>query len=281
MKVLYVLLLGLLPLTPLRAALPLEVTVTKPTQFELMRDGHPKGSISLEPGAKLEVIDLADDYLLVRYRNANGRVRVSCTDLSPDAMNDEPAQPAAKPKPGKKPPPAAVPAAPVTPPHVAANALERALAGKLVHLEGGALRSFDGARLAGVKFYALYFSASWCPPCREFTPGLVDAYGKIRELYPEFELVLVNRDQSAQDMEAYMRGDGMQWPALGWDAIRFAGEINRYAGEGIPDLVLVNENGQVLSDSFRDGSYVGPDTVLDDTWKILRDYRRQNPRRKF
>jgi nucleoredoxin len=281
MKVLYVLLFGLLPVAALRAALPLEVTVTKPTQFELMRDGHPKGSISLEPGAKLEVIDLADDYLLVRYRNANGRVRVSCTDLSPDAMSDEPVPPVAHPKPGKKPPPAAVPAAPATPPHIAANALERALAGKLVHLEGGALRPFDAARLAGVKFYAIYFSASWCPPCREFTPGLVDAYGKIRELYPEFELVLVNRDRSAQDMEAYMRGDGMQWPALGWDAIRFAGEINRYAGEGIPDLVLVNENGQVLSDSFRDGSYVGPDTVLDDTWKILRDYRRQNLRRKF
>jgi hypothetical protein len=145
MKVLYVLLLGFLPAAPLLAALPLEVTVTKPTQFELMRDGHPKGSISLEPGAKLEVIDLADDYLLVRYRNANGRVRVSCTDLSPDTMNDEPAQPAEKPKTVTKPPPAAVPPAPVPPPpHVAANALERALAGKLVHLEGGALRSFDG-----------------------------------------------------------------------------------------------------------------------------------------
>ena len=89
----------------------------------------------------------------------------------------------------------------------------------------------------------------------------------------------MNRDRTAQDMEAYMRDDHMQFPAIAWDSIQFASEINRYAGEGIPDLVLVDENGRVLSDSFRDGSYAGPDAVLDDTWKVLRDYRRQNPRR--
>jgi nucleoredoxin len=243
MKALSLLLLLLGPAVSVRAALPMEVTVTQPTQLQLMRGDHVSGTISVAPGAKLEVVDLADEYLIVRYRNATP-----------------------------------APVAPA-PGHTAANALERALAGKLVHLEGGVLRPFSLAQLAGVKFYAIYFSASWCPPCREFTPGLVDAYGKIRELYPEFELVLVNRDRTPQDMEAYMRDDRMQFPAIGWDSIRFAAEINRYAGEGIPDLVLVDENGRVLSDSFRDGGYVGPDAVLDDTWKFLRDYRRQNPRR--
>jgi len=277
MKLPYLLLLGFLPVASLLAALPTEVTVTTPAQFELMRDGRVSGTISLAPGAKLEVIDVTGDYVLVRYRNANGRVLMARTDMSPDAMSEEPLPPVAPPKPGRKPPPAAATPAPVPAP---ATALERILAGKLVHLAGGALRPFDGARLAGVKFYAIYFSASWCPPCREFTPGLVDAYGKIRELYPEFELVLVCRDRSAPEMEAYMRGDGMQWPALGWNAIRGADEINGYAGDGIPCLVLVDANGRVLSDSYRWGRYVGPDAVLDDTWKILRDYRRQNPRRK-
>ncbi|MFI5357645.1 MAG: hypothetical protein ACHQ4G_09945 [Opitutales bacterium] len=86
MKVPYVLLLGFLPVATMRAALPAEVTVTTPAQFELMRNGHVSGTISLAVGARLEVIDVADDYLLVRYRNTNGRVLTARTDLPPGAM---------------------------------------------------------------------------------------------------------------------------------------------------------------------------------------------------
>jgi nucleoredoxin len=264
MKLLYALLLAFVPMVSLRAALPPEVTITKPTKFEILRDGIVSGSFELSPGKKLEVVDLVDDYLLVRYRNANGRVLPANTDLPPQAMDEEMGQAksgAPRPSAGR-----------------AANAMERALAGKLVHLEGGSLRPFDRKQLGGVKFYALYFSASWCGPCRAFTPRLVEAYARIRELYPEFEVVLVNHDQSPREMEDYMRGDAMQWPALGWTTIASAGEINSYGGDGIPDLVLVDENGRVLSDSYRHGNYVGPSAVLNDIWKILREYREQNPR---
>ncbi len=274
MKYFSLLLLGLLSGVSLRAALPMEVTVTQPTSFEIMRDGRASGSFSLAPGTKLEVIDVEDDYLLVRYRNANGRVHIGHTDLPPGAMADE-TKPAVPAKPTKK-AGAAVKAAGVS--SVPANAMERALGKKLVHYDGGIMRSFDGARLAGVKFYALYFSASWCPPCRAFTPRLIEAYAQIRAQYPEFELVLVNRDESEQAMLEYMRGDAMKWPAVGWNALRGVPEIDRYAGDGIPDLVLVDENGQVLSDSYRNGGYVGPGVVLNDTVKILRDYRSQHPR---
>ena len=264
MKLLDVLLLAFVPAVSLRAALPQEVTITKPAKFEILREGIVSGSFSLTPGMKLEVVDLVDDYLLVRYRNANGRVLPAYTNLPPQAMDEEMTQA----KSGEPRPSAGR----------TANPMERALAGKLVHLEGGALRPFDRNHLAGVKFYALYFSASWCGPCRAFTPSLVEAYGKIREQFPEFELVLVNHDQSPEDMEAYMRGDAMRWPALNWHAIASASEINSYGGDGIPDLVLVDENGRVLSDSYRHGNYVGPHAVLNDIWKILRDYREQNPR---
>lgn len=48
----------------------------------------------------------------------------------------------------------------------------------------------------------------------------------------------------------------------------------------VPCLVLLDDNGTVLSDTNRSGSYVGPNAVLDDTWKILRDFRRKNRRVK-
>ncbi len=261
----------------LGAALPDEITVTAPTRLELVRGDKVTGSIGLEPGAKLSLVDLAGGYALVRYRNVNGRVPADRTDLpraeaAPAATEAAPVLPREA---VPAPPPAVAPAVAVP-----ANALERELAGRLVALEGGALKPVAAARLAGVKFYALYFSASWCPPCREFTPGFVDAYGKIRALYPEFEVVLVSSDHSAADMSAYMRDDHMAWPALRFAAIPAAREITRYCGDGIPCLVLVDENGRVLSDTNRHGSYVGPDAVLDDTWRILRDYRRKNPRVK-
>jgi nucleoredoxin len=264
------------------AALPEEITITAPTRLELVRGDKVTGSIGLDAGERLALVDVVGDYAAVRYRNLNGRVLTAKTDLprvevaQPTAATMETTASA----PVAAAAPAVVAAARPVAAHVPASTLERVLAGKLVGLENGTLRPFDGARLAGVKFYALYFSASWCPPCREFTPGFVDAYGKIRALYPEFEAVLVNYDHSPAEMLAYMRDDRMVWPALRWDAKSGTGEIMHYCGEGIPCLVLVDENGKVLSDTNRWGRYVGPDAVLEDTWKILRDYRRKNPRAK-
>ncbi len=265
-----------------RAGLPEEITIKSAVRLELMRGDKVSGSIALSAGQKLAVIDTAGDYVLVRYRNLNGRVLIDHTDLS-----------RAEPLPVEKPvaiiPAAAAPVKTAEPvpasaagiaPHAPSNRLERALAGKLVRMEDGKLRPFDGARLAGVKFYALYYSASWCAPCREFTPGLVDAYAKIRELYPEFEVVLVNHDRSPAAMFDYLRDDKMAWPALRWSDISGAHDLTRYCGDGIPCLVLVDQDGKVLSDTNRWGRYVGPNAVLDDTWKILRDYRRKNPRVK-
>lgn len=266
------------------AALPVETTVTAPTRLELLNGGKPAGSIGLRVGEKLAVIDVTDGYVSVRYRNLSGRVRAAHTDLPPPEVPAEGVAPQVETVAAPVAPPvvALPPAPPEPPPPVwtASSTFERAFADKLVAVEQGALRRFGPARLAGVKFYGIYFSASWCGPCREFTPSLVDAYGKIRSLYPEFEVVLVNSDRSANEMAAYMRDDRMPWPALDWDKIRSAREITRLAGSGIPCLVLVDGNGKVLSDSYRSGRYVGPHAVVDDTWKILRDYRRTHPRPK-
>lgn len=274
------LLVGLLTAATVRADLPTEVTVRVATQLEVLHGERVSGTVSLEPGTRLELIDVTEEYLLVHYRNTNGRVLAADTDLSANALKEAAAQPVERTKTGRKsrgvlPPVPVPPAQPA--PHV--SAMDRAFYGKLVHLEDGVLRPFDCTGLPAVKFYAIYFSANWCEPCRTVTPGLVEVYGRLRELYPEFELVLVNRDQSAQEMEAYMKDALIQFPALNWDATKLATEINGYAGPGIPCLVLVDENGKVLSDTYRKGVYIGPNVVLEETWQILRDYRRKHPRR--
>ena len=259
---------------------PKMVSVTEATKLEIVRAGKTTGTVGLAAGTKLELVAVEEKWMRVRFRGLEGRVAVADTDFVQPvrAAADEAALVAvAKPEPVnvtvKAPSPLPEVAAVTAP----ATVIERLLTGKLVRWEGTALRPVAADRLVRVKFYAIYFSAGWCPPCREFTPGFVDAYGKIREIYPEFETVFVSNDKSPAEMFAYMRDDHMAWPAVRWDQIRGLKEINRYAGSGIPCLVLVDAEGKVLSDSFRWGRYVGPDAVLEDAWKILRDYRRKNP----
>jgi len=255
------------------AGLPLETTTTQATKFEIMRNGQASGSVGLAQGAQLEVIALDGAYVQVRYRNLTGRVPAAHTELAALAlaMNQAPAAPAAQPEP-------VVETAAAAPAPEAPTVMSRRLQGKLVRLQGNSLQPHEAGRLNGVKFYALYYSASWCGPCRQFTPRLVDAYRSLRNDYPEFELVFVSADNSAGDMKDYMKNDRMAWPALKYDAIRSSGEIMQYCGDGIPCLVLVDEKGKVLSDTNRGGNYVGPQMVLDDTRKLLQKYRQKNPR---
>lgn len=267
------------------SALPAEVSTLQPTRLEILKEGKPAGAIGLRTGESLAVLGSSGEFVLVRYRNLNGRVPAAHTTLPQTPPPAEVAPPVAAPSPpdSTPAPPAVAPALPTAPPPPAparapATAIERALAGKLVALTGGVLRPRPSLPPVEVRFYGLYFSAGWCGPCRRFTPELIDAYGKIRALYPEFEVVFVSRDKSPADLLAYMREERMPWPALEWTTIRATREITRYAGSGIPCLVLIDADGRILSDSYRWGRYVGPDAVLEDTWKLLREHRRRHPR---
>ncbi len=135
--------------------------------------------------------------------------------------------------------------------------------GSLVVQKDGSFEDFHPAALRGVKYWAFYYSASWCPPCRAFTPTLVDFYKGFKPTHPNFELIFVNHDQSEGDMLAYMRDDSMTWPAVRFSDIEQS-KANRYCGSGIPDLVLVDADGKVLSDSFSGSDYLGPQKVMAD-----------------
>jgi nucleoredoxin len=123
--------------------------------------------------------------------------------------------------------------------------------GHLMVLEDGKTKSFDSSTLQNVKYVAFYYSASWCAPCRAFTPKLVDFYKEFKAQHPNFELIFVCHDHDESAMVNYMKTDGMTWPAVRFSDISNSRlGANKYCGSGIPDLVLVDENGKVLSDSF-------------------------------
>lgn len=143
------------------------------------------------------------------------------------------------------------------------------ISGKLVSLKGTSLSPLPSSANTGTRYYALYYSAQWCPPCRKFTPTLVSAYHEIKARHPEFELIFVSNDQSDDDMKAYMRDYKMPWPAVRHNLAQSLKAVTRYSGRGIPHLVFIDADGAVLSTSYVDGKYLGPSKVLADIKKTL------------
>ncbi len=145
------------------------------------------------------------------------------------------------------------------------------LAQHLVILDkNGTLQPFDASDLKDVKYFAFYHSASWCPPCKIFTPKLVDFYKSFKPQHPDFELIFVSHDDAPADMLAYMKADAMTWPAVRFDDIDATKVDDMDPNAGLPDLILTDADGKVLSNTFNGSDYIGPDKVLDDIKSILR-----------
>jgi nucleoredoxin len=140
----------------------------------------------------------------------------------------------------------------------------------LVKSSGSRTKRVNQSELAPKEYYAIYYSAHWCPPCRGFTPKLVDFYEKASKKHDNFEVIFVSSDRSEKDMAGYMKESDMPWLALDFDQKKKSKNLTKFAGGGIPCLVLVDSDGNVLSDSYVNGKYVGPTTVMNDLEKRLK-----------
>ena len=144
------------------------------------------------------------------------------------------------------------------------HAIAALVKGDLVTSQNGGLSTMRDEPLEKKKLIALYFSAKWCGPCRKFTPELVQYYNRVVAAHPEFEIVFVSADRSAAAMESYMRDFQMPWPAVKFEKVAEKEGLRKYAGSGIPSLVVIDAAGKVVSDSYDGKKYLGPAKVLAD-----------------
>ena len=145
-----------------------------------------------------------------------------------------------------------------------ASSIAALVKGDLVTSQSGTTRPYLDAEFEKKKLIGLYFSAHWCGPCRKFTPNLVAFYKKHAAAHPEFEILFVSNDQSALAMEGYMRDMQMPWPAVRYDKVSGNQALKKYAGSGIPCLVVVDETGKVIFDTYAGKNSRGAEAVLGD-----------------
>ncbi|XP_045466964.1 nucleoredoxin-like [Harmonia axyridis] len=96
----------------------------------------------------------------------------------------------------------------------------------------------------GIKGF--YFSANWCPPCRAFTPQLVDMYKLVRKKEPNFEIIFVSSDRSPESFSTCV--GYMPWLAVPFQQSAVRAELAQLYGiRGIPTLLLLDSNGHVIT----------------------------------
>ena len=93
----------------------------------------------------------------------------------------------------------------------------------------------------------VYFSAYWCPPCRRFTPKLVEFYHHMKAQDEDFEIVFVSADRNERSWLKYMKDMRMPWLAVRYGAERAAELSAHYRVQAYPTLVILDEEGKLLS----------------------------------
>lgn len=102
----------------------------------------------------------------------------------------------------------------------------------------------DTTSLDSVPVVALYFSANWCPPCKQFTPKLKQMYQTINASNKKLEIVWVSADEEEEEFDEYY--ETMPWLSIPFDQEDLRGECSEHFGiEGIPRLLILNKDGTV------------------------------------
>lgn len=104
-------------------------------------------------------------------------------------------------------------------------------------------RKVDLADLRG-KVVLVDFWATWCPPCVEEVPQLVETYEKFKGL--GFEIVGISLDEDKAALEKFTAENKMTWPQFfdgkGWEN-EFA---RRFKIQSVPTLWLLDREGKLV-----------------------------------
>ena len=103
--------------------------------------------------------------------------------------------------------------------------------------------------MKSAKLIAFYFSAHWCPPCRTFTPTLASFYNEVNSKEKQIEIVFVSLDRDEKQFNEYFAE--MPWVTLPFQDSRIETFSDQYECQGIPYLVVIKQDGTLVSKTGR------------------------------
>lgn len=136
----------------------------------------------------------------------------------------------------------------------------------------GRLSLVPAEELAG-KVVAVYASAHWCGPCRNFTPLLAQFYCRMKALGRPFEIVFASVDQEEEAMKDYFAK--MPWLALPFDSNEREDFPANFQVQSIPRLLIFGTDGRLL-----ESNAVGQTFLTDAafaSWLRGDTFNRQGP----
>ena len=133
----------------------------------------------------------------------------------------------------------------------------------LIDAEG---KPTDLSKLNG-KIVGLYFSAHWCPPCKVFTPLLVDFRDKNAA---NFEVVFVSSDNTKEEHRKYMAEAQMKWLAVEYKTDPASALMKQFDVKGIPTLVILGPDGKEITRAGRADVTNDPNTALSKWQKAAK-----------
>ncbi|KAG5321355.1 NXN protein, partial [Pseudoatta argentina] len=111
-------------------------------------------------------------------------------------------------------------------------------------------------------FKGIYFSAHWCPPCKAFTPQLVDTYQRIQERGHDFEVIFVSSDRSEDSYNAYT--ETMPWLRIPFNQEERRRKLARaFDVQAIPTLVILDPRDNIITLDGRAELIEDPEGLLD------------------
>jgi nucleoredoxin len=130
--------------------------------------------------------------------------------------------------------------------------MDQLLGSKLLTKVGGPTKATDEL-LKDKDLVLLYFSASWCPPCKAFSPLLVEFYNAHAKT-TKLEVIYISSDRTIPSFEDYYKS--MPWLAVPFEPGSAAIKQNLAAVfgiQGIPMLIVIDaKTGEFITANARE-----------------------------
>lgn len=128
---------------------------------------------------------------------------------------------------------------------VGQNKFQEILASEGVEFLESASKKVPRTAIEG-KTICLFFSASWCRPCKAFTPNLIQLYNSLKTNGENLEIIFISSDGDEKTYKEHL--ETMPWLAVPFSLNLYRRLAHLFNIDHIPALIPLNCNGKNVED---------------------------------